>query len=264
MEIITLNAGQGQFVIVKGTKEAFIVDTHYPESDETIADIEGALKTYISGLTVTGLIFTGFDADHLHKRGLEFVLDNYPPNWIMYPKYFHDTDNAKECFKVIKGSGKPTHSVLLTNNKHRFFCKLSDEFYFEVFSPHVADRGSSNNCSLVAKVVERSTDASCLITGDTEEERWNTITKEFGSAMDCHVMAAPHHGSKTGATKDLMASTNPHTVLISAGVNNQYGHPDTEAIKLFNSVANSVLATNKNGHSFQTIAGGGKVNNYYF
>jgi len=37
---------------------------------------------------------------------------------------------------------------------------------------------------------------SYLIMGDTENPRWETINKLFGSALKSHVLAAPHYGSK--------------------------------------------------------------------
>jgi beta-lactamase superfamily II metal-dependent hydrolase len=39
----------------------------------------------------------------------------------------------------------------------------------------------------------------------------------------------------------------PHTVLISAGVDNQYGHPHPLAVKVYKQVAKYVFATNMSG-----------------
>ena len=45
----------------------------------------------------------------------------------------------------------------------------------------------------------------------------------------------------------------PNTVLISAGVDNQYGHPDSKAVKLYGQVAKHVFQTNiENGVSLHT------------
>lgn len=124
---------------------------------------------------------------------------------------------------------------------------------------------SSNNCSLVCKVKERSTGATYLITGDTENDRWDSIVKNFGSAIATNVLDAPHHGSKNGISAAAIKLIKPDTVHVSAGVNNQYGHPNAEATKLFSAYAKSWYATNYGkGQSLRTVASGAQVNTYKF
>ena len=57
----------------------------------------------------------------------------------------------------------------------------------------------------------------------------------------------------------------PHTVLISAGVNNQYGHPDREATALFKQYSEVYHATCfGNGQSLRTEVNKSGVNTYKF
>src|ERR1700730_4931134 len=120
-------------------------------------------------------------------------------------------------------------------------------FDFELFSPHIEDMDSSNNCSIVLKVTGRGPRGfSYLITGDTENARWDTIHRLFGSALKSHVLAAPHHGSKNAAHPASLVHIAPHTVLISAGVDSQYGHPHGGALRVYGHVA-KVFSTNMEG-----------------
>lgn len=57
-------------------------------------------------------------------------------------------------------------------------------------------------------------------------------------------MAASHHGSTNGVNARALLKINPHTVLISAGVDNAYGHPDGTAVKVYTTVAKHVFCTN--------------------
>ena len=92
---------------------------------------------------------------------------------------------------------------------------------------------NSNNCSIVLKLTGTGEGGfSYLITGDTENERWDTITRLFGKNLSSDVLSAPHHGSKNAAHPKMALLVAPDTVLISAGVDNQYGHPDAKAVKL--------------------------------
>jgi len=258
MKIYTLDVGQGQFVVVVGTSEALIVDTSVPLAPKhPIIHVKSLLSDILSGKNLVGLMITGFDADHFNEIGVKIALNKYRQNWIMYPKYFKKTVSADAGFAAIKEFEKAKeitkYSIILSENINRVYKTLSKEFTFEVFSPHKEDMDSSNNCSLVFKIKEISTGATYLVTGDTENSRWDSISKIFGSSIKCDVVDAPHHGSKNGITNQAIMLMKPHTVLISAGVNNSYGHPDAEAIKIFNSVAQHVYSTNtEEGQSLLT------------
>jgi competence protein ComEC len=253
MKIYTLNIGQGQFVVVVGNTEAIIIDTFVPlsSSNQKPINVLGALADILKGKNFIGLMVTGFDADHFNEVGMKIVLNKYRPDWIMYPKYFKETDNATKCFDVIKSFEKQEKftrvSVSLSKNDSRFYEELSKDFSFEIFSPHSADMDSSNNCSLVCKITERNTNATYLVTGDTENNRWDSIVKFFGDSIKADVLDAPHHGSKNGITESAMKLINPHTVLISAGVGN-YGHPDSEAMTIFRKYANNTYCTKDGGN----------------
>ena len=231
--------------------------------------MKGALATILKDKNLIGLMVTGFDDDHFNEVGLKIVLNKYRPDWIMYPKYFKKTTNADTCFNVIKSFENQKEfqrvSVSLSDNNSRFYLKLSSEFEFEIFSPHTSDMNSSNNCSLVCKVKEKSTGATYLITGDTENDRWDSIVKNFGSSIDADVLDAPHHGSKNGISAAAIKLINPDTVLVSAGVNNQYGHPNTEAANLFRTNARKWYSTNHGqGQSLKTVSSGTEINTYKF
>lgn len=258
MKIYTLNVGQGQFSIVVGNKEAVIVDTFVPLSPtQPIIHVKSALTDILSGKNLIGLIVTGFDADHFNEVGMKIVLNKYRPNWIMYPKYFKKTQTADACFNVIEQFEVQKKfnriSILLGDNNRRLYDDISENFSFEIFSPHKEDMDSSNNCSLVCKIEEKITGVSYLVTGDTENNRWESITRIFGKAIKSDVLDAPHHGSKNGITTAAIQNIAPHTVLISAGVDNSYSHPHQEALNIFKNMADNVYSTNNgNGQSLLT------------
>lgn len=270
MKIFTLNVGQGQFAVVTGENEAFIIDTYVPlDPKQEIVHVKAALSKILKGKNLVGPIVTGFDSDHFNEVGMKIVLNTYLPDWIMYPKYYKKTKTADACFDVIDSFKNRKdfrrYPVSLDNNDHRFYYKLSNEFVYEVFSPHRDDMTSSNNCSLVCKVTERLTGATYLITGDTENDRWDSIVRYFGSSISAHVLDAPHHGSKNGISKAAISKISPHTVLISAGVQNQYGHPDKEATVLFSAYAKQWYSTNYGtGQSLETHATGASVQTFLF
>ena len=257
MNVVTVNVGQGSLAIIRHNNEAIIVDSRIPSSsDTTVAFVKQMFATSLKDHGVKGFILTGFDDDHTDVLGAAIVLQKYRPDWVMYPQYYKDSKEAKLVFGLIdeqektrRGSPNPLRTIPVRLDKlsNRTLPGLSTNFTFELFSPHIEDMDCSNNCSIVLKVTGiGSTGFSYLITGDTEIERWQSIARLFGSALKSHVLAAAHHGSINGVHPASLLHIAPHTVLISAGVDSQYGHPDPAAVKVYNRVA-KVYSTNMEG-----------------
>lgn len=258
MNIITANVGQGALAIIRHQGEAILVDLRIPPSgDETVAYIKKLMAVSLKDHNVKGLILTGFDDDHSEITGASIILRKYRPDWIMYPTYNKDSMEAERVFALIdeeeearRNSSSPLKrlSVRVDQLANRKLDGLSDNFDFELFSPHIEDMDCSNNCSIVLKLTGRGGRGfSYLITGDTENARWETINRLFGSALKSHVLAAPHHGSKNATHPASLLQIAPHTVLISAGVDSQYGHPHPQALQVYSRVAKYVFSTNMEG-----------------
>lgn len=255
MDIFTLYVGQGALAAVRAGDEAIVIDAHMPDCEDVTADqIEQSLNYYLSQKTVRGLILTGLDKDHACPAGVESILTYHKPYWVMYPTCYKPTDTASEVFEIIerhekrrRKSSRPLErkSVRVDKVDSRNLTGLATYFTFELFSPHMDDMDSSNNSSIVLKLTGLDdTGFSYLITGDTETERWDSIGRYFGKYLFSPVMAAPHHGSINGVNARALLKISPHTVLISAGVDNSYGHPDGAAVKAYKAVAEYVYCTN--------------------
>lgn len=270
MEVLTVYVGQGALAAIRHRGEAVIVDSRWLA--EKAKTIEHRLRIFLKDQWVAGLVLTGFDDDHADPYGVDYILGIYQPDWVMYPKYYKDTDNATEVFNVIRkherrreGTSHPLRkiSVRLDRLDSRLPPYLLQYFESELFSPHIEDMDNSNNCSIVLKLTGIGGGGfSYLVTGDTENGRWDTITRLFGNALKSDVLSAPHHGSKNASHPKMALLVSPNTVLISAGVDNQYGHPDPQALKIYQRVAQHVFQTNvqegvslhtkRNGNDFLT------------
>jgi beta-lactamase superfamily II metal-dependent hydrolase len=256
MQIFTAYVGQGSLAAVRAGNEVIIIDAHMPDVEDHIspAEIEASLDVFIGDRVVRGLIITGLDCDHACPYGVESILTRYEPDWVMYPKYYKDTDAACDVFATIaselkrrENTQRPLlrHSVRVDKLDSRILNGLATYFSFELFSPHMDDMDSSNNSSIVLKLTGLdSTGFSYLITGDTETGRWDSINRYFLKYLASAAMAAPHHGSRNGVNAKTLLAVAPNTVLISAGCENCYGHPDSVAVQAYQQVAKHVFSTN--------------------
>jgi len=255
MDIFTLYAAQGSLVAVRSGDEAIIIDAHMPECEEVCQDqIEQSLEHYLAKSKVRGLILTGLDKDHACPAGVESILVDYEPDWVMYPTYYKDTDTASDVFGIIarqvsrrEKTSRPLSrkSVRVDTVETRFLTGLANCFTFELFSPHLEDMDSSNNSSIVLKLTGLNPAGfSYLITGDTETAAWDSINEAFGKYLSCPVMAAAHHGSRTGVNAKTLLLVRPSVVLISAGVENSYDHPHGVAVQAYRKMGAQVFSTN--------------------
>lgn len=268
MDVLTLYVGQGALAVVRHNGEAVIVDSLIPSQDYPSSEqVEVALRHHLKEHHVIGLVLTGLDSDHADASGVEFILGRFEPDWILYPKYFKESDEATEVFKIIskeeqrrEKTGHPLRrvSVRLDKLDSRLIGGLSRQFEMELFSPHIEDMDNSNSSSVVMRVAGIGQSGfSYLVTGDTENGRWDRISELFGSALKSDVLAAPHHGSENGCHPKSVLLIQPNTVLISTGVDNQYGHPHPKAVKVYGKVASHVFSTNVHGGvSLFTFLGG--------
>jgi beta-lactamase superfamily II metal-dependent hydrolase len=274
MNIFTMYVGQGELVVVRHAGQAIIVDASFAGGCEDDGKRNGtALQRLLQNHKVPGLILTSFDTDHCDPDGVEFILSKFAPDWVMYPKYFKETDSATAVFNTItrherkrQTSPRPLRrvSVRVDRLASRLLSGLAANFEFELFSPHIEDKDHSNNSSIVLKLTGIGPSGfSYLITGDTENDRWEQINRFYGTSLKSSVLSAPHHGSRGAANAETLLHISPNTVLISAGVDSQYGHPNSQAIGAYQLVAKHVFATNveggvslftePNGQDFQTV-----------
>ena len=66
-------------------------------------------------------------------------------------------------------------------------------------------------------------------------------------SLDSEILKAGHHGSRTSTDQMFVKWVNPKFGIISAGLNNRYGHPHTETLETFKSQNVKVMRTDIDG-----------------
>ena len=110
---------------------------------------------------------------------------------------------------------------------------------------------NANNNSLVMRISFGK--HSFLFTGDIMKEAEAEISAMCGNRLQSTVMTAPHHGSRSSATKRFLENVSPEIITISCGFHNRFKFPHSSVVKRFAKAGCRVLRTDVNGAiSFKT------------
>jgi len=117
----------------------------------------------------------------------------------------------------------------------------------EVLAPlpgYVPADGPKNNDSLVLRL--RFGKHAFLLPGDAERQiEWGIL--DAGESPRADVLKVGHHGSRTSSTEDFLAAVSPAFAIISAGLDNSYGHPNPDVLDRLERHRAIILRTDLDG-----------------
>lgn len=65
--------------------------------------------------------------------------------------------------------------------------------------------------------------------------------------VQADILKAPHHGSETSSTQAFLEAVNPRDVILSVGLNNDYGLPSEDVLKRYEKMGFSIYRTDQLG-----------------
>ncbi|MGL4374263.1 MAG: ComEC/Rec2 family competence protein, partial [Turicibacter sp.] len=183
------------------------------------------------------LVATHPDADHI--GGLPEVLETYRVDLILDSGEGHTSKTYKSYYEQVQlqVEAGATH---LADDDLVFY--LSDDVRFEIIETG-DDNKDRNNNSVVAKLSYH--DIDFLFTGDME----SGVEKQIlNRNLEAEILKVGHHGSKSGTSVEFLDVVQPEIAIISAGLNNTYGHPNSETMNRLQSVVETSYITFERGN----------------
>ena len=87
-----------------------------------------------------------------------------------------------------------------------------------------------------------------VFTGDLEGEGESRVIERYGEQLaNITVLKVGHHGSKTSSSQAFLEALRPQVSVVSAGIDNRYGHPSPEVTARFGELDLSLVSTAENG-----------------
>ena len=221
LTVTVLDVGQGDAVLVEapdGDGVARMLVDGGPDAD-AVAD-----RLRDNGVNALDVVVLSH-AHHDHSAGLPAVLTRVNTGVLVTgPRFPHDDEPPSALAAIVAARGRGTPVVTVSAGTG---FKLG-EAYVTVLGP-IRDvaRWQTNDRSVVLRIDGPT--GSALLPGDAEELSQQRLLRHPEN-IDVDLLKVPHHGGATNARR-FLAATDPVVAVISAGEDNDYGHPSPQVLR---------------------------------
>lgn len=256
LTISMLDIGQGDAVLIQTGTKNILIDTgddkYYEDGKKGKENTQ--LLTELQKLKIDHidtLVMTHAHADHIGKA--DKVIAQYGVKELVYNGIPSTSKYFINALKAAKANGTQQVKV-----KAGDVLDFGNGVSFEIVSPSqsLIDEDTAaikakkkvdvNNESVVGRLTFGN--FAMLFTGDAEGPVEKTMAASYGKKLKCQVLKAGHHGSKTSSTAEFLKLVQPESVVMSLGVNNQYGHPHEALLnRLQKQGVKNIYRTDANG-----------------
>ncbi len=236
LTVAFMNVGQGDAVYIESPTGTQVVVDGGP--DRSVVRELGKMMPFYDR-TIDVLVVTNPDKDHF--AGFLDVLRSYKVGAVIEP----GTTGAASEYRALEQliEEKKVQKILARRGQ---VIQLGDGAFLEILFPDRDVSGlNPNEGSIIAKLVYGET--SFLLTGDTTSSVEGYLARLDGAHLDVDVLKAGHHGSDTSTSDALLGFASPAFAVISAGMDNRYGHPHKEVLDRLARFEVSVLGTYDRG-----------------
>ena len=189
--------------------------------------------------TIDMVVGTHPDKDHI--GGLSDVLKKYDVGTILTTENKNDTQ-ASALYDQLKQ--KEGADVINARRGQMFILDASTTLRV-LFPDRDPTNMESNESSIVLQL--RYGSSTFLFTGDSPEKIEHYLVSIEGNGLKSDVLKAGHHGSRTSTSEEYLDAVNPEYAIISAGLNNKYGHPHQEVMDRLKASGTTIYETSKEG-----------------
>jgi competence protein ComEC len=232
--IYFLDVGQGDSILIKTASKSILIDGGPSSAGSVVVNY---LNTYqVSRIDL--MVATHPHSDHI--GGLIKVLQStIPVQDIIYNGYNYTSTQTFNTWKSLA----LTHN--LTQAWRGQVYAVSPTINFTVLSPTSPTQFSDTNAeSIVMRLQVGNT--SVMLTGDAQLDTEQFLVSS-GSNLSSQILKVGHHGSSTSTSQVLLSAVNASYGIISAGIDNTYGHPTQQTLDTLSANNITTYGTYANG-----------------
>lgn len=190
-------------------------------------------------------------ADQDHTNGLPGVFDRYRVGQLITNG--SEAGDAESYGAVLNKASE--HNVPVHTARAGEVIVVEDGVRLEIIHPGAEVYPERNENSVSVRLVYGSFTA--LLTGDAEEEgEQDMVASQL--PLTALVFKAGHHGSRSSSNTFFLERVQPQIAVVSAGLNNRFGHPHPEVLERLAAAGAVVLNTMDLG-SIEVITDGAQM-----
>lgn len=232
LKVSFLDVGQGDAIFIETPNgRQMLIDGGSNAS--VLRELGKVMPFYDRSIDV--LVATHADQDHI--GGLVEVLRRFKVDLFIQTNTTSTSAFYLELENIIKNKNIKEEIIISPE-----IISLGGGAEFDIIFPDKNTAGwKTNDASIVGKLTYGSN--SFLLTGDSPQKIEKYLVSKYGEFLKSDVLKAGHHGSKTSSSEIFIKTVSPTYTIISAGLNNRYGHPSPESLAIFNSFQEKILQT---------------------
>lgn len=214
LKVVFFDVGQGDSIFIE-TPDGVQVLIDGGSDNTVVRKLSKELGFWDRSLDVV----LGTHPDKDHVGGLNDVFDRYTTETIITTENTGESDAASAYLNTIR-----QHEGSVVYARRGQVYQLGASTTLTILFP---DRDpqllESNTASVIAQLTYG--DVEFLLTGDAPKGVEDFLVNEGAAALESEVLKLGHHGSDTSTSDLFLSVVQPQFAVVSAGLENRYGHP---------------------------------------
>ena len=236
--VTMLDIGQGDSFLIQSIEGSRMLIDGGPTDNSVLSEL--AKKIPANDTYISIVVATHPDADHI--GGLTEVLKRYHVGMFLTEDVQTDTQTEKTLLQTIADEHIPAYYV-----RHGMHIVFNDEMHFDVLFPDRSTKEwvQTNPASIVGKLFIGK--RTVLFTGDSPISIEKYLLQTIPNILKSDILKLGHHGSKYSSSVEYLKAVAPSLALISAGIDNKYGHPNPDTLARLKTLNIPYVSTQDHG-----------------
>src|SRR3990167_6616951 len=236
LTVAFLDVGQGDAIYIETPDGIQLLIDGGPDSS-----VLRELNTQLSHLdrTIDIVLATHSDKDHI--AGVIDVLARYEVESIITTSNQNDTTVARTFAESVQLEGADLYTAQAGQQY-----QLGASTTLFILSPLGDPTNWESNSASIVALLEYG-DTSFMLTGDAGLNTEEYLVSSYGEFLKSDVLKLGHHGSKTSSGEAFLDTVQPEIGIVSAGIDNSYGHPHPSVVSSLEERDIKILETSKLG-----------------